>query len=108
MRGSQKTLDAAALDLRDGAAGVSLRVRVQPRASRDALGGLRDGALVVHVKAPPVEGAANDAVVRFLAGVLGRPASAVTLVRGAASKDKVVVVRGLTAAEIRALLSGAA
>ena len=48
-----------ALDLRDTGDGVTLRVRVKPRASRDAIGGEREGALVVRLSAPPVEGAAN-------------------------------------------------
>ena len=66
-----------ALDLRDGEGGITLRVRVQPRASRDALGGEREGALVVRLTAPPVEGAANEALARFLGKALGVAPSAV-------------------------------
>ena len=54
------------LDIRATDAGLTLRVRVQPRASRDALSGEREGALVVRLTAPPVEGAANEALARFL------------------------------------------
>ena len=71
-----------ALDLRESASGLTLRVRVQPRAAQDALAGERDGALVVRLKAPPVEGAANEALARFLGKALDVPPSAVRIVTG--------------------------
>ena len=90
-----------ALDLRDTGEGVTLRVRVQPRASRDALGGERDGALVVRLSAPPVEGAANEALARFLGRTLGIAPSAVEVVRGATGRQKLVAIAGLDAASAR-------
>jgi len=90
-----------ALDLRDTDAGLTLRVRVQPRASRDALSGERDGALVVRLTAPPVEGAANEALARFLGKALGVAPSAVRVVSGATGRNKVVSVAGLDAATAR-------
>jgi uncharacterized protein (TIGR00251 family) len=90
-----------ALDLRTTDAGITLRVRVQPRASKDALSGERDGALVVRLTAPPVEGAANEALARLLGEVLGVAPSAVRVVRGAAARSKVVSVAGLDAATAR-------
>jgi hypothetical protein len=90
-----------ALDLRDGDAGLTLRVRVQPRASKDALGGERDGALVVRLTAPPVEGAANEALARFLGRSLGVAPSAVRVLSGASGRNKVVSVAGLDAATAR-------
>jgi uncharacterized protein (TIGR00251 family) len=90
-----------ALDLRATGDGVSLRVRVQPRASRDALSGEREGALVVRLTAPPVAGAANEALARFLGKTLGVAPSAVRVVRGATGRDKVVSVAGLDAATVR-------
>jgi uncharacterized protein (TIGR00251 family) len=90
-----------ALDLRDGDAGLTLRVRVQPRASKDALGGEREGALVVRLTAPPVEGAANEALVRFLGRALGVAPSAVRVLSGASGRNKVVSVAGLDAATAR-------
>jgi hypothetical protein len=87
-----------ALDVRDTEDGVTLRVRVQPRASREALGGERDGALVVRLTAPPVEGRANEALARLLGRALGVPPSAVRVVRGAAGRDKRVAVAGVSAA----------
>jgi uncharacterized protein len=90
-----------ALDIRDTEAGLTLRVRVQPRASRDALSGERDGALVVRLTAPPVEGAANGALARFLGKALGVAPSAVRVVSGATGRNKVVSVAGVDAATAR-------
>ena len=95
---------AAGLDLKEDADQVVLRVRVQPRASRDALGGERDGALVVRLTAPPVDGAANKALLRFLARALGVAPSALQIARGAKGRDKQVRVAGLDAAVLRARL----
>jgi uncharacterized protein len=84
-----------------------LRVRVQPRASRAAIGGWRDdGALTVHVTAPPVDGRANAAVGALLAAALDVPAGAVRVVHGERSRDKLVRVTGLTPADIRRRLEG--
>ena len=94
-----------ALDLRDAKGGVTLRVRVQPRASRDALAGEREGALVVRLTAPPVEGAANEALSRFLGKALGVAPSAVRVVSGTTGRNKVVSVAGLDAATARERLS---
>jgi uncharacterized protein (TIGR00251 family) len=78
---------------------VSFQVRVTPRASANAVGGERDGALLVRVTAPPVEGKANDAVVELLAEALDLPRSAVHVERGAAARTKrVSVPRGAEAA----------
>ena len=90
-----------ALDLRTSGASLTLRVRVQPRASKDALGGEREGALVVRLRAPPVEGAANESLARFLGKTLGVAPSAVRVVSGATGRNKVVSVAGLDAATAR-------
>ena len=70
-------------------------MRVQPRASRTELAGLHGDALKVRVAAPPVEGAANDALIRFLAGRLEVPRAAVRLETGLAGRTKVVAVTGI-------------
>ncbi len=81
--------------------GVALRLRVQPRASRDEIVGWREpGILSLRVTAPPVEGEANRAVGALLARALGLPASAVVVVRGERGRDKLVRISGLTAAEV--------
>lgn len=84
--------------------GCSITLRVLPRAGRTALAGTRAGALLVRVAAPPVEGAANDAVLDFLAERLGVPRRAVTLVSGHRSRDKRVRVAGVAPAVAAAAL----
>jgi uncharacterized protein (TIGR00251 family) len=79
---------------------------VQPRASRDALAGERDGALVVRLTAPPVDGEANAALARFLGRSLRIPPSSIVIARGASGRDKVVRIDGVTAADIRRLVQG--
>lgn len=74
-----------------------LSVKVQPRASRNELGGLHGTDLKVAVTAPPVDSAANQAVVEFLANTLGLPRRAVTLVRGLTSRHKIFRLGGITA-----------
>ena len=71
---------------------MTFSVRVTPRASANAVGGERDGALVVRVTAAPAEGAANVAVVKALARALGIAASTVRIERGATGRTKVVSV----------------
>jgi uncharacterized protein (TIGR00251 family) len=93
-----------AVDLRETAEGLTLRVRVRPRSSKDALAGEREGALVVRLKAAPVDGAANDALVRFLGKTLDVAPSAVRIVSGAAGRNKLVAVVGIDAATARARL----
>jgi uncharacterized protein (TIGR00251 family) len=86
--------------------GVTLRVRVTPRASRDEVLGWREpGVLAVRVTAPPVEGEANRAIIHVLAESLGVPRSAVTIVRGARGRDKTVRVAGLDGGEIETRLA---
>lgn len=77
-----------------------IRVRVIPRAGRDAVAGGPAGVLRVRVAAPPVAGAANAALVRLLAWVLGVPRNAVRIVHGAAGRDKIVEVDGLDEVEV--------
>jgi len=86
--------------VRDGA--VVVPVLVQPGASRDALVGIHDGALKVAVKAPPVDGAANERCRKFLARqILGCPASRVVLIGGARARRKRFQVRSGEPEEIR-------
>ena len=83
--------------------GWRFAVRVAPRASREAVGGVHDGALKVALTAPPVEGAANEALVRILSKSLGISKSSVRIARGDKSRDKVVIVSGVDEAAIRGL-----
>lgn len=75
----------------DGAA--RLAIRVVPRAGRTALDGVTEaGALRVRLAAPPVEGAANAALIAFLADALGVPKRSIILVRGERGRDKVIEI----------------
>ena len=76
------------------ASGVRLSVRVQPRASADEIVGVHGDALKVRLTAPPVDGAANKALVELLAGTFGIPVRAVTIVAGESSRTKVVELEG--------------
>jgi len=76
-------------------------VWVKPRAGRDQVIGLREGALHVALKAPPVEGRANEALLRFLAEVLEVRPGQVALVSGERSRHKVVRISGLAPEELR-------
>lgn len=82
--------------------GVRIEVRVTPRAGRDEVVEVRDGALVVRVAAPPVDGAANAAVSAVIAAALGIPRSSVEVVTGLRARRKVVVVRDLEHAVVAA------
>ena len=75
--------------------GIRLRLHVQPRASRTEIAGRHGGAIKVRLAAAPVDGAANEALVRFLAERLGVPRSAVRLESGAGGRAKVVVAEGI-------------
>lgn len=86
--------------LRSQSTGVLLSVKAQPRASRTQFAGILGSELKIKVAAPPVDGAANDALVNFLADVLGCPRRGVTLMRGQSSSHKVFEIGGLTAADV--------
>lgn len=87
-------------------ASVLIDVLVQPRASRARIGPVHGDRLKVAVTAPPVEGAANAALVETLARKLSVPRSRVEVVSGHGSRRKTLCVRGLTADRARALLLG--
>jgi uncharacterized protein len=74
---------------------VRFEVRVQPRASRTELAGLHGAALKVRIAAPPVDDAANRALVQFLAECLGVPRRSVRIVAGATGRTKILEVDGV-------------
>ena len=83
---------------------VSFTVRVQPRASKNEVAGVMDGALKIRLLAPAVADRANQALCAFLAELLKRPKSAVRLLSGERSRSKRVEIFGITAQEIEALV----
>ncbi len=74
--------------------GFTLAVKVQPRASRDEIVGGDGAELKIKVTAPPVDSAANDAVIRLLAEALDCPRNALAIIRGKSSRHKVIAVNG--------------
>lgn len=87
------------IDERDGA--VFLRVRVQPKAARNAVLIEPDGRVRVALTAPPVDDAANKALCELVASRLGLPRRLVTLAGGQKSRDKVLRIEGASAAAVR-------
>jgi uncharacterized protein (TIGR00251 family) len=75
--------------------GVELDVRVIPRAKKSSLGGVRDGAVLIRIAAPPVENAANDALITFLSDILQVPRRAIRIASGERARHKRVAVDGL-------------
>ena len=78
------------------ATGVRIRLHVQPRASRSELAGRHGDAIKVRLTAPPVDGAANEALLQFLAVRLQVPRSALSLVAGASGRSKVVAIEAIS------------
>ena len=82
---------------------ITLEVRVVPRARKTECAGFRDDALVIRLAAPPVEGAANDALIDFLSSALRVPRRAVHILSGDRGRRKRVAIEGVTHEQIRAL-----
>jgi uncharacterized protein (TIGR00251 family) len=80
---------------------VLVRVRAQPRAGSNAVGGVREGALIVRVTAPPEDGRANRAVCRVLAKAVGLPPTSVVIERGESARDKLVRMRDASVAAVQ-------
>lgn len=76
-----------------------LRVRVQPRAKRNALAGRMEQEWKLHLTAPPIDGRANQACIEFFARGLGIPQSRVRLISGEKSRHKVIELDGVSEAE---------
>ena len=86
--------------LRASPHGAELDILVQPRASRTKVVGIHDNRLKLQLAAPPVDGAANEALVGFVADALRVPRRQVTLLRGQTSRRKTVLVEGVAPEEI--------
>ena len=84
--------------------GVSLALKVTPRAPRDEIGEPLGAELRVKVTAPPVDAAANEAVIRLLAGTFDCPRSQIQILRGQTSRHKMVKIYGAKAADVLAKL----
>lgn len=95
------------IPIRDTTSGATFSVKVHPRAKKDAIAGTVGDALKLALTAPPVEGKANGACIRFFAELLRVPRSSVTIAAGETSRNKVVRVQGLTAAQVEERLQAA-
>ena len=83
---------------------TGVEIRLQPRGGTDAVVGERDGAVLIRISAPPVDGKANAALIAFVAKRLGVPKSSVTIVRGETARNKVIRVDGRAAEDVRSTL----
>jgi uncharacterized protein (TIGR00251 family) len=93
--------------LEDHPDGLVLRVRVQPRASRNKVAGPHGDAVKIHIAAPPVEGEANRSCLRFLAKTLKVPAGSLEILSGQTARDKRILLRfapGVDPARLRTSL----
>jgi uncharacterized protein (TIGR00251 family) len=87
--------------LHDGKRGAALAVRVTPRASRNQITEvLSDGTVKIHLTAAPTEGQANEALIKFLAGILDVAPSKIEIVAGMTGRDKLVSVLDISASDL--------
>ncbi|MCC7300449.1 MAG: YggU family protein [Verrucomicrobia bacterium] len=86
--------------IRETAKGVVLPVRAVPRASRNEIQGIHDAALKVRLQAPPVEGKANAALIRFLSDALDIPRSQLSIASGETGRNKAVLITGIKKTEL--------
>lgn len=90
--------------LKEHATGTYIAIKVQPRASKNEIGPALGDELKIKVTAPPVDAAANDAVVELIADTLGCSKGKVQLAKGQTSRHKLIFVSAMTTAEIAAKL----
>ncbi len=90
--------------MRESPQGITLTIKAVPRAKRDEIVGIEGDALKVRLNAPPVEGRANEALIKFLAEKLGLKRGDIELVRGETARHKVVRIRGISAGRLKELL----
>jgi hypothetical protein len=84
---------------------ATLSIRIQPRASKNGIGVMENGKLKIRLTAPPVDGAANEALVKFLADALSVAKSQVEILSGHTSREKIIRISGKNDAEVRRVLN---
>ena len=77
-----------------------LSLKVTPNAGRNEITGFTDGVLHVKINAPPVKGKANRELIDFLSEVLGVRKSAITIVKGQTSRNKIIALAGMSREDI--------
>ncbi|MFZ0312156.1 MAG: DUF167 domain-containing protein [Candidatus Korobacteraceae bacterium] len=93
------------ISIRDTPDGATFQVKVQPRARKSGIAGEVGNALKLALTAPPIEGRANQACIAFLAQLLNVPRSSVTIAAGQSSRNKVIRVAGMSAAQVEERLT---
>jgi hypothetical protein len=88
------------IPIHDTPAGATFQVKVHPRARKNAVTGVLDKALKLALTAPPIEGRANEACIEFIAKLLNVPRSSVTIAAGESSRQKLIRVAGVRAAQV--------
>lgn len=94
------------MTVKDTNKGLQFKIQVQPRASRNEICGWQGDALKIRLTAPPVDGEANSACIRFLADFFHVARNQVNITGGLKSKHKLIEIVGLTEAEFRQRLAG--
>ena len=89
-------MNDSSLQILETPSGLEVRIHVQPRAKRDEILGVHNGALKIKVTAPPVDDAANRALIEYLADRLCVSKSKLAILSGARSRDKNLHVRGMS------------
>jgi len=92
------------IPIRNTPSGATFQVKAHPRAKKNAITGEVGEALKVALTAPPIDGRANEACIAFLAEVLNVPRSSVTIAAGESSRNKMILVSGLSAMQVEARL----
>jgi uncharacterized protein (TIGR00251 family) len=103
----RSAFEKSMIPIRERAGGVTFVVKVHPRAKKDAITGEIGDALKVALNAPPVDGKANEACIRFLAEILRVPRSSVTISAGETSRNKVIRVASIDLAQVEERLRAA-
>jgi uncharacterized protein (TIGR00251 family) len=94
-------LRTATQEFKDGRIGAAIAVRLTPRAKINQVGDfLEDGSIKIRITAPPVNGKANRALIKYLSNILGIPVSSVEIVAGDKGRNKIIGIYGLTIAEV--------
>jgi len=84
---------------------ITLQIRIQPRASKNEIIWMENGGLKIKLTSPPVDGAANEALIRFLADTLSVARSQVEIVRGKTSRNKIIRISGVGRVDAERLLN---
>jgi len=86
--------------------GIQFKIKVQPRASKNEIIGLQGEALKIRLMAPPVDGEANEACIRFLADFFRVPRKRIKIISGLTSPHKLIEIEGITQEELKQRLGG--